>query len=173
METGFLILALLFLLCLTLRSVYELLKEARKIDLENKPIFIAVFTAMMVLWVSWFNLCPMDPYRANLPDAVRWTGLAVFIIGTILAVGALVQLRGVENIDHLVTTGLFRKLRHPMYAGFIAWILGWSVYHDALLSLAIGSIGIANVLWWRHLEERRLEVQYGSTYHQYQRTSWF
>jgi F0F1-type ATP synthase membrane subunit a len=99
METGVLILALLFLLCLTLRSVYELLKEARKIDLENKPIFIAVFTAMMVLWVTWFNLCPMDPYRANLPDAVRWTGLAIFIIGTILAVGALVQLRGVENIE--------------------------------------------------------------------------
>jgi protein-S-isoprenylcysteine O-methyltransferase Ste14 len=59
-----------------------------------------------------------------------------------LAVGALIQLRGVENIKHMVTAGLFRKIRHPMYTGFILWIFGWSVYHGALLSLAIGLFGV-------------------------------
>jgi protein-S-isoprenylcysteine O-methyltransferase Ste14 len=153
--------------------VYELLKEARRINPESKPIFAFIFTSMCLLWVSWFSLCPMDPFRVDFPDSVRWIGLAIFIIGTLLAVGALIQLRGVENIDHLVTTGVFRKLRHPMYIGFISWILGWSIYHSGIISLALGLIGIASVLWWRHLEEARLEVQFGSSYQHYRLTTWF
>ena len=172
MTTEFLIAAALFVLCIALRSGYELLKEAHKIDPESKPVFALILTVMCVLWASWFSLPPQDPYRADLPDSVRWIGLAIFIIGMIVAVGALIQLRGVENIDHLVTTGLFRKFRHPMYMGFIAWIVGWSVYHSAPLSLAIGTIGIANILWWRHLEEVRLEVQHGTAYHQYRASTW-
>jgi protein-S-isoprenylcysteine O-methyltransferase Ste14 len=90
-----------------------------------------------------------------------------------LAVVALIQLRGVENIDHLVSTGLFKKLRHPMYTGFILWIIGWGPYHSAILSLGIGLVGIAGILWWRHLEDVRLEVQFGSRYQQYRLTTWF
>lgn len=173
MNNSFLISAVIFLTCLVIRSSYELLKEARKINTENKIIFAMIFTSMSILWMSWFSLPPVDPYPADLPGPLRWIGLAVFITGALLAVGAFIQLRGVENIDHLVTTGLFGKFRHPMYLGFIAWILGWSIYHGAILSLAIGAVGIANILWWRHLEEARLEVQFGESYRQYRLTTWF
>src|SRR4030042_1481765 len=98
MDNGFLISAILFCLCLVLRSVYEHLKEARKIDPENKLIFAAIFASMSILWISWFNLCPLDPLRMELPDPVRWFGFGIFLIGTVLAVGALIQLRGVGNI---------------------------------------------------------------------------
>jgi protein-S-isoprenylcysteine O-methyltransferase Ste14 len=172
MNDQFLIWAFLFILCLAARAVYELLKETHKIDLESKPIFAGILTAMCILWVSWFNLCPTDPYQTDLPAPIRWVGLATFIIGTILAVGALIQLRGVENIDHLVTTGLFRKIRHPMYVGFICWFLGWSIFQGGMLSLAMGAIGAWNVLWWKHLEERRLGVQFGEKYQQYHATTW-
>lgn len=173
MGNGFLVPAGLFLLCLAVRGVYELLKEAGKINAESKPIFAIIFSSMCLLWVSWFSLCPLDPYRLKLPDAVRWTGLALVALGLLLAVGALLQLRGVENIKTLVTSGLFTKLRHPMYAGFILWIAGWSVYHDGAASLGLGLAGIASVLWWRHLEEARLDAQFGSTYREYRRTTWW
>jgi len=173
MKSGFLIQALFFLLCLAFRSAYELLKESRKIDPENKLIFAVIFSSMCILWVSWFTLCPMDPFRIDLPGWLRWTCFGIFIAGSILAVGALVQLRGVENINHLVTAGLFKKLRHPMYAGFVSWIVGWSIYHGAILSLAIGLPGIASILWWRHLEEIRLERQFGDSYLRYRLTTWF
>ncbi len=172
METGFLIPSILFLLCLSIRSVYEILKEAHKVNMESKPIFTAVFISMCVLWASWLSLCPKDPLPLDLPGVVRWSGLVIFIAGTFLAVGALIQLRGVENIDHLVTGGLFSKIRHPMYIGFISWIVGWSIYHGAMVSLAIGVVGIVDILWWRHLEEGRLEVQFGTSYHQYRQSTW-
>jgi protein-S-isoprenylcysteine O-methyltransferase Ste14 len=128
---------------------------------------------MCALWVSWFVLCPLDPYKVNLPGFVRWSGFALFAVGMILAIGALLQLRGLENIDHLVTTGLFTRLRHPMYTGFVLWILGWSTYYGAIVSLAVGLVGIANILYWRRLEDARLLAQYGDTYQQYRLTTWF
>ena len=173
MDTSFLISAALFLLCLAIRGGYELLKEAGTVNMESKPVFAGVFAAMILLWLSWFTLCPADPFQIDFPPIVRASGLVVFLLGCILAVGALIQLRGVENIDHLVRTGLFKKIRHPMYMGFISWILGWSVYHRAGVSLGIGVLGIASVLWWRHREEARLQAQFGNEYQLYRQTTWF
>jgi protein-S-isoprenylcysteine O-methyltransferase Ste14 len=173
MDNAFLIPAVVFLLCLGIRAVYEQLKDAGKVNLESKTIFAFIFASMIVLWISWFSLCPADPFRIDIPEIIRWLGFAVFIFGLVIALAALAQLRGVENIDHLVTSGVFKKIRHPMYVGFISWILGWSVYHGAYVSLAIGLPGIASVLWWRHLEEIRLEVQFGNHYHQYRLMTWF
>lgn len=173
MDTNYLILVVLFVVSLAIRSGYEYLKEAGKVNPESKLIFAFIFTTMCALWVSWFVLCPLDPYKVNLPDSVRWGGLALFVAGMILAIGALLQLRGVENIDHLVTTGLFTKIRHPMYTGFVLWILGWSIYHGAIVSLVIGLVGITNIFYWRRLEEARLLAQYGDKYRQYRLTTWF
>lgn len=173
MNDEYLIFLVAFLACLFTRTTYELLKDAGKIDPENKLIFVIVFTVMYALWASWFALCPLDPFRGELSGLAHGSGLVLFILGMVLTVGSLVQLRGLENIDHLVTTGLFSKFRHPMYTGFLLWILGWSLYHGAIVSLAFGLFGIANILYWKRLEETRLLAQYGDTYRQYQATSWF
>jgi protein-S-isoprenylcysteine O-methyltransferase Ste14 len=163
----------LFLVSLTLRSTYEVLKEMRKIDPENRIIFGIIFSVMMMLWASWFALCSMDPFRVDIPETMRWCGLGLLVAGMIVAFGALFQLRGLENIDHLVKTGLFARLRHPMYTGFMLWIVGWSIYHGAFVSLCVGLIGIANIVYWRHLEDSRLLAQYGDVYRQYQLKTWF
>jgi protein-S-isoprenylcysteine O-methyltransferase Ste14 len=173
MDIRYFVFIVLFLLSLAIRSSYELLKEAGKINPESKIVFGFIFATMCALWVSWFALCPLDPFQVNLPDAVRWSGLALFVVGMILAFGALLQLKGLENIDHLITTGLFKRVRHPMYTGFGLWILGWSIYHGAIASLAVGLIGIANILFWRRLEDARLEARYGDTYRQYRSKTWF
>jgi len=118
-------------------------------------------------------MCPQDPVCLSLSPAVRGAGLALVVLGWVLALGALAQLRGVENIDHLVTTGLFSRLRHPMYTGFILWIVGWAAFHGAAVSLLPGLLGIVNVLHWRRLEEQKLESAYGEAYRAYRRSTWF
>jgi methanethiol S-methyltransferase len=173
MDYNYLILVVLFVASLMIRSGYELLKDLNKINPENKLIFAFIFLTMSTLWACWFGLCIFDPYRVSLPVAVKWGGLALFAGGMFLAIGALLQLRGLENIDHLVTTGLFSRIRHPMYTGFILWILGWSTYHEAIASLAVGLIGVANILYWRRLEDARLLAQYGNIYQQYKQKTWF
>ena len=173
MNTYYLVFLGLYLGSLIIRTGYELLKKAGRVNPKRMIIFAVVFAAMCLLWASWFSLCPLDPFRFALPDIVRWVGLGMLIMGLGLAIGGVVQLRGLENINHLVTTGLFSKLRHPMYTGFILWILGWALYHGAVVSLVIGFVGIANILYWRRIEEENLESWYGEDYRRYRQGTWF
>jgi protein-S-isoprenylcysteine O-methyltransferase Ste14 len=128
---------------------------------------------MFAMWAAWFSMCPVDPVKMALPGPVRWLGMALFILGLALALASFAQLRGLENIDHLVTGGLYKMVRHPMYLGFIMWIVGWPVFHNAGLSLALGLPALVSVLYWRSLEEKAMVDQFGDAYLEYRRgTIW-
>ncbi len=173
MDSAYLLPAGLCLAGLMIRTLYELLKRAGKVDVRNPMIFAVVFAGMCALLASWPVMCPLDPWRIPLPGLVRGMGLGMAALAAVLAVAGLWQLRGLENIDHLVTTGVYAKLRHPMYAGFVLWIAGWVVSYGAILSLALGLVCIGNILYWRLLEERALESSYGEDYRTYQQATWF
>jgi protein-S-isoprenylcysteine O-methyltransferase Ste14 len=173
MDGAYLIVAGLCLIGLMIRTTYESLKERGRVDTENKALFGVVFLGMVVMLVSWPAMCPRDPWRIDLPGLVRWIGFGAAALALALAVGGLVQLRGLENVDHLVTTGLYSRLRHPMYVGFILWIVGWVVGYAAVASFCVGVVCIGNILYWRHLEERALATRYGEDYRAYRRGTWF
>ena len=162
----------LYVTGLVVRDFYELQKLRDRVDTTNTPIFVAVFTSMVVMWISWFAVGMLAPAPLLFPPIVRWVGLGAVLLGVVLAVGGMWQLRGVENIDHLVTTGLFSKIRHPMYVGFALWIVGWCAYTGAVTSLVLAPFGLASVLWWRRLEESDLAERYGSVYAQYRAETW-
>jgi protein-S-isoprenylcysteine O-methyltransferase Ste14 len=173
MDSTYLLVAGLCLIGVAIRSGYELLKKAGKVDTKNSAIFAVVFVAMCVMLASWPAMCPLDPWRIPFPGVVRWIGLGLVTGALALAVGGLVQLRGLENIDHLVTTGLFSRIRHPMYTGFILWIVGWLVRYGAAASLVVALVCIGNILYWRRLEEGGLESRYGECYRSYRGGTWF
>ncbi len=173
MDVAYFIFLGIFLLAHIIRTVYELLKRAGRANPENKILFALIFMDMCALWISWFAMCPQDPSRIVMPEIVRSFGLALVAAGLVIAVGALIQLKGLENIKHLVTSGLYAKFRHPMYNGFILWILGWGIYHGALISLGAGVVGIGNILFWRGLEEEKLLESFGDAYRQYRKKTWF
>jgi len=173
MPTGYSALCGAFLAAHGTRTVYELFKRSGRVDPENKILFAVIFADMCALWISWFTLVPLDPIRVIIPSVIGGTGLILVPLGAVLVVGGMIQLRGVENIKVLRTTGLYRRLRHPMYTGFILWIVGWALYHGAVVSLCAGLAGIANILWWRRLEEDNLLAQFGEAYRQYRPRTWF
>jgi len=168
----YLLFAGLCLIGLTIRTGYEWLKKAGRVDTNNKAIFAMVFMAMCFMLASWPTMCPRDPWRIAFPGILHTIGIVTVIAGLALAIGGLIQLRGLENIDHLVTTGLYSRIRHPMYMGFILWIVGWVVCYGAIVSLVVGLVCIANILYWGHLEERALEVQFGQDYRDFSRKTY-
>jgi protein-S-isoprenylcysteine O-methyltransferase Ste14 len=162
-----------YILGLSVRNAYELLKRQGRVATADPRVFAVVFTSMCVMWLSWFAIGTVAPMRLAVPPTARWLGLGVVALGTGLSVAGMWHLGGVENIDHLVTTGLFSRIRHPMYIGFLLWIIGWCAYTGALTSLILAPFGIASVLWWRQLEESELSARYGSEYREYRDATWF
>lgn len=173
MRHAYIVYLALCLVGLGTRTTYEILKQRGKVDTGNANIFAVVFVGMILMLASWILMCPVDPWRIFYPGVVRGIGLAALIVGFGLAIAGIIQLRGLEDIDHLVTNGLFAKMRHPMYTGFIFWILGWVIYYGAFLSLIIGIVCIGNILYWRRLEESKLVAIYGDTYLKYSKRTWF
>jgi protein-S-isoprenylcysteine O-methyltransferase Ste14 len=173
MTVIFTLLLVVFLLGLAGRCLYEWLKQLGRVDPKNRAVFITVFLDMMAMWLAWFALSEQDESRLGLPAWVRWIGLAVTLGGVVLAIGALAQLRALENTTVLVTTGFFAKLRHPMYLAFMGWFVAWPVYRDAAISVCMGALGIMAVAYWRKNEERALSLQFGQAYREYQRRTWF
>jgi protein-S-isoprenylcysteine O-methyltransferase Ste14 len=119
MKSTYFLFLTLFIISLAIRTGYELFKKAGKANPESKLLFIIILVTMIILWMSWFEMCPLDPLKLILSPWLVYFGFGLFILGWVLALAALFQLRGVENIDHLVTTGLFSLIRHPIYTGFI------------------------------------------------------
>ena len=72
----------------------------------------------------------------------------------------------------LIQTGLFSITRHPMYLGFIFWIIGYPLFQQAQTALITSMIWILNILFWRKIEEKELERKYNN-YIEYKKETLF
>jgi protein-S-isoprenylcysteine O-methyltransferase Ste14 len=128
---------------------------------------------MAILWMSWFWICSHDIYRIHLSDIVRYSGALLIGIGIIVFFNALFTIKTLESYDgDLITKGIYSKIRHPMYLGFILWLIGFPVCFGAVYSVMLSFIFIANVLFWRYLEELELIKRF-SSYKDYKKTTLF
>jgi len=100
-------------------------------------------------------------YKINLPVIINYFGLLLCLIGVILFITALFTIKTLEDHDgDLITKGIYSKIRHPMYLGFILWSLGFPIYYGAIFSFILSFLFIANILFWRYLEEIELEKRF-------------
>jgi len=94
-------------------------------------------------------------------------------MGGLLFFTALFTIKTLESYDgDLITKGIYSKIRHPMYLGFICWLIGFPVYFGALFPFFLSLLFIVNVLFWRSLEEIELEKRFPS-YQHYKKTTLF
>ncbi len=101
-------------------------------------------------------------------------GLALIVIGlTILFVATGTLRRSYSSTlvireDHqLITHGVYRFTRHPIYLGAIMVCIGVPVYVSSLYGLLIMSVLIALVLNRIRIEERMLTDEFGDAYRTY------
>jgi protein-S-isoprenylcysteine O-methyltransferase Ste14 len=156
----FIFLTALCLLTHLIRTTYEVLKHKKRL-VANKITFVIIFTNMAVLWGSWIALCSSDIYKINLPGIIRYSGLILCLLGLIFFITALLTIKTLETYDgDLITKGIYSKIRHPMYLGFILWSIGFPVYFGAGFSFILSFVFIANILFWRYLEEIELDKRF-------------
>lgn len=117
------------------------------------------------------------PLLLALPAArVQWYGVAVVVGGTILLVLCVrdfyVAGRGTlapwSPPRHLVTTGMYRRSRNPMYVAVSLVLFGWALtFPSATLLMYAIAVVIAFQLRIVLYEEPRLEQTFGEEWRSY------
>jgi protein-S-isoprenylcysteine O-methyltransferase Ste14 len=155
-----------------IRSIYEILKHKKVLE-ASKLSFVIMFINMLILWGSWVFLCSLDIYKITLPVIIRYLGLALWCLGIITFIMGLFTIKTLESYEgDLITKGIYSKIRHPMYLGFILWLIGFPIFFGALFSFILSFLFICNILFWRNLEEKELEERF-STYKDYRKSTIF
>jgi protein-S-isoprenylcysteine O-methyltransferase Ste14 len=112
-------------------------------------------------------------------DAVRWVGIVIFAAGGALRLWPVFVLGprfsglvAIQPGHTLVTTGIYRVIRHPSYFGLLLTALGWALAFRSGAGLLLLALLIPPLLARIHAEERLLEAQFGDEYRDYtKRTS--
>ncbi|MGH8944681.1 MAG: methyltransferase family protein, partial [Acidimicrobiia bacterium] len=127
-----------------------------------------IWIVVVALAIAWDGSLPEDDVGPT-----RLVGLALAVVGATLAFVASRRLGpGLTPIPepregvHLVETGPYSLVRHPIYGGVTLFVLGTSIIFDSLAGslLAIG-LGLFFYLKSEY-EERRLLLRYPG-YHAY------
>ena len=116
-----------------------------------------------------------DAPSLGMPDASRTVGVIVMCLGLATRVWAIVALgaafRTTVEVDPgqaVVSTGPYRRIRHPAYAGLLLIAAGFGLAAGNWLSLAICLLlPLPGVLWRIHVEEAELERVLGDAYGAY------
>jgi protein-S-isoprenylcysteine O-methyltransferase Ste14 len=137
----------------------------------HRPNPIAIVVAV---WLGGWSLGFVG-FSFAMPAALRWSGLFLLLVGFLLGLPAV---RGMVRVgtspnprqipSSLVTTGIYRYTRNPMYGGMLLLYSG-----AALLAGSVGAVLLlpaALILldrWVVVPEERQLGELFGSTFTDY------
>ena len=112
-------------------------------------------------------------------EAIRFVGLALMVVGSILRVGPMFLLGrrftwplAGQEAHALLTTGLYRHVRHPSYLGGLLGGIGWALVFRSGLGLALVVLLLPAFLPIVHAEEALLEAEFGDEYRAYRRKTW-
>ncbi|MGI9104647.1 MAG: methyltransferase family protein [Pyrinomonadaceae bacterium] len=171
--------ALLYFLWLTSERFYFAYHERSAAGLErDRSSFNLVRTAVVL--GAWPGLA-VGFTRAGRFDSAGgwlvWTGISLLLVGVALRWTAILTLRKFFTsrvtliADHrIVRRGLYRRLRHPSYTGYLLVYLGLSLALANWASLLIIMLPtLAAILYRIRVEEQMLRQTFGTEYDDYAR----
>ena len=152
------------------RKEPELLAERMSSPMQSgQPLWDKVFVvAVMVLFVAWLILMPMDAVRFGWSEVPGWLQI-LGALGVVLsfyimfltfrenAYLALVVKVQEERGQSVVSTGPYRYVRHPMYASTFLFFPGSALLLGSWWGLMFCTVVLGLLVWRIPLEERMLE----------------
>ena len=136
------------------------------------PVAQVIITAAAMYGVS--KMVPALTFSLNGSTALA-VGLGV--IGMSLGVMGVTQFRkaqttpnpqALEKVSSLVTSGIYRYSRNPMYLGLVLILLGWAFYLSHFLAFVLLPVFILYMTRFQiQPEEQMMARKFGKTYQAY------
>jgi protein-S-isoprenylcysteine O-methyltransferase Ste14 len=147
----------------------------RGVLLIRMMLFFALlaFLAMYLAGAAW-----IDAFLFQLPAWLRWAGFAVGFLSVVYWTWTQIHLDTqwsaqlqLQKNHHLITTGPYAYIRHPLYMGMLGWCISLTLLTANWIFTAICVFSIFAVLWRIPKEEQMMIEAFGDEYKAYmQRT---
>jgi protein-S-isoprenylcysteine O-methyltransferase Ste14 len=106
-------------------------------------------------------------------------GILIFIAGLIITVNAQVTLKlnyssmlRIREGHQLITHGIYKYVRHPVYSGVILRAFAIPIYAMSLQGFLFALTGIALFNYRIGVEEKMLIEEFGDEYLEYTKATW-
>lgn len=133
------------------------------------PLVTFLFCAVMI-----FALSRLFPGATWLLPHARWVARLVATVGGIFGVGGIMAFLRArtsllpnhpERATTLVTTGIYRVSRNPMYAGLLLVLIAEVIYLGTTPGLLVVPLFVAVLQRWQiRPEEKALRAKFGAAY---------
>ena len=151
-------------------------KISRKVD--GSVLMTIIKVGGLVLWLSplVYLLNPqwMAWSKIGLPDWVRWLGVGIGILCTVLiywlfsSIGSGITPTSATRQQHtLVTSGLYRWVRHPLYTVGSSMFISFGMMADNWFIAALGVLAFIAMASRTPKEEANLIEKFGDEYRTY------
>jgi protein-S-isoprenylcysteine O-methyltransferase Ste14 len=147
----------------------------RRERLRDGALLAISFTGLCVIPVIY--VVTSEPRFADYPfqPAMAWLGTAVFALSLLLFYRTHRDLGRswsvtleIRETHQLVTTGVYRHVRHPMYSAFFLWAVAQALLLPNFVAGLAGLIGFGTLFAFRlPREERMMEERFGEAYRAY------
>jgi protein-S-isoprenylcysteine O-methyltransferase Ste14 len=134
------------------------------------PPLVAVLFIVLAYLLGYFIRLPFA-----IPPVLQYFGLALTFIGFLLGIGAFMEFRKARttldphgSVKHLVTSGIYRYTRNPIYLGFLLMVIGLPLNSGLIWGLVLAPfymMTISRLVIER--EEFYLEKKFKSQYTNY------
>ena len=112
-------------------------------------------------------------------ETVRWLGVVLFAIGRALRIWPVFVpgnrfsgLVAIQSRHTLVTSGIYRVIRHPSYPGLLIGSLGWGLAFRSAVGVVLTLLLIPLFLARISAEENLLSAQFGDEHSAYCSHTW-
>ncbi len=136
------------------------------------PIAQAVVVAMVMLVIQWLTPDMNIQGDWNVPLFVTLfiCGVALVLMGGVefFRNNTTVSPLNLDNTTHLVTSGIYRYSRNPMYLGIVFCLLAWAILIGSYISIVGLPVFICYITKYQIiLEESALESKFGKFFVEY------
>jgi protein-S-isoprenylcysteine O-methyltransferase Ste14 len=151
-------------------------KISRKVD--GSVLMTVIRVGGLVLWLSplvyLLNPAWMAWSKIGLPDWVRWLGVGIGLLSTVLiywlfsSIGSGITPTSATRRQHtLVTSGPYRWVRHPLYTVGSSMFIAFGMMADNWFIAALGILTFILMASRTPKEEANLIEKFGDEYREY------
>jgi protein-S-isoprenylcysteine O-methyltransferase Ste14 len=118
------------------------------------------------LWQTLLGIGEGSPWAAHI-NVLHVLSNVLIGGGVLTIMSAWRVLYEAQRDGRLATTGLYARVRHPQYVGFVAVLFGFLVQWPTILTLAMFPVLVWMYARLARIEEREVRARFGAAYDAY------